>query len=99
MINVGFADDEAAGALSVQLTAVAMPPDRKAALEPAKLKEMATASMQQYVESSMEKKIDLKELKSESAVGFYATLTDASANPGRYKCVTGATVAVCDLLV
>ncbi|MDB5327481.1 MAG: hypothetical protein JWM57_3050 [Phycisphaerales bacterium] len=52
------------------------------------LKKIATASSMEFVGGSVEKAVNLKPIDGDQTHGFYATFTDASADPGRYACVT-----------
>ena len=99
VLNIELSTKEQVGPFSVQLTAAAIPPQKKDALAPEQLKKICEITGQQYVATSKEGKIEPVELKGMSTNGYYYTLTDGSANPGRFKVVTGATLVAGDALI
>jgi hypothetical protein len=63
------------------------------------LRRMAEGRGQHDLQSSRETKIDYQELKSESARGYYYSLTDKNPDSGEFKYMTAAIVGVGDLVL
>jgi hypothetical protein len=93
ILNLEFTT-QGADACSVQIAVVDVPPAHRDALKPDKLKQLTEVTAQQYLATSEEKKLDLQEIHGDATSGYYYSLTDGSSDPGPYKMVTGASVAV-----
>jgi hypothetical protein len=78
---------ESGGAFSVQITFLGNAPRK---LSDDDIRKIAEGAAQQYVDSSVEQKTTLQELKSDNLFGYYATFTDAHPAPGGFPMVTSA---------
>jgi hypothetical protein len=93
-LNLEFTAANGADTCSVQIMAIHVPPDHRDALQPDQMKQITELTAQQYLATSEEKKLDLQDIHGDATSGYYYSLTDASPDPGQFKMVTGASVAV-----
>jgi hypothetical protein len=66
---------------------------------PAKVRQIADASLKRMLPTAREAAVELEEVKGKEATGYCYTLTDKAPNPGSFECMTTAFVGVGDLLL
>jgi len=87
---------EGSGAFSLKLTFFGNSPRK---LTDDDVKKVAEAAAQQYIDKSVEKAVDLQELKNENFLGYYATFTEAAPKPGDFPAVTSLVARLGDGLM
>ena len=96
---IEFMGKDDAGSVQLKLLPIVPPVLRAEMKTDAGLKKICESGARRFIGGSVEKKVNVVPIDGPSAHGFTYTLTDASGDPGEFKCTSGGAIRVGDVVL
>jgi len=96
---IEFTGKDASGSVQLKLLPIVPPMLHDEMKTDAGLKKICESTARPFVGGSVEKRLTFVPIDGPAAHGFTYTLTDASPNPGPFKCTTGGAIRVGDVVL